>query len=79
MPKWGNRMSALDWLYELFWSEVKIFPTTHLIDPSDLVPDIGPGKIDFFEYLRHTIKSIYKQLPPKYYEEKYFVFHKKDI
>ena len=24
MPKWKKKMNALDWLYELFWSESKI-------------------------------------------------------
>ena len=46
--------------------------------PSDPCPDAGPGGIDYFEYLRYSLSRIYKYLPLKNYEERYFVFHKKD-
>jgi len=36
-------MNALDWLYELFWTECKIQPATHIMSPDDPCPDPGPG------------------------------------
>ena len=55
LPLWKEKMTPYDWLYELFWTEVKISPCTHIISPDDLILDEGPGYIDFFEYLRHII------------------------
>ena len=68
----------MDWLYELFWSRTKFFPTTHILDPNDKIPDIGPGLIDCFEYLRTKIRLLYEEIPYKGYENNYYVFHKKD-
>ena len=78
VPKWKRNMKPLDWLYELFWSESKIYPSTHLINPDDYVNDIGPGRIDFFEYLRTVVRAMHLHIPFHNYERKYYVFHKLD-
>ena len=43
LPAWKAKTTPYEWLYELFWSEIKISEATHMIDPDEHFIDIGPG------------------------------------
>ena len=62
--------NPIEFLRRCHWSNSSSFRSTYLIDVNDGKIDLGPGKINCFEYLKYQCNKYYRNLNKKGYENR---------